>query len=100
MKLQNWSLRSRPWGLLQSPEEQGSCLFGLVVDHPLHQGEKEVITSTVVGRRADCIVTRSGSEYELANPDLVYERLYPEARYRLLARLAACPAPQEELAPV
>jgi len=88
MKLQNWSLRSRPWGLLRSPEEVGSCLYGQVIGHPLHRTGKEALTSTVLGLHADCVVTRSGSEYELAEPDPDYERLFPNARQRLLARLA------------
>ena len=90
MTLQNWSVRSRPWGQLEAPEREGSCLYGLVVGHPRHRDGKEVLTSLVVARHAGHILTKSGSEYDLADPDPDYERLYPEARQRLLARLERC----------
>jgi hypothetical protein len=87
MTLQNWSLRSRPWGAVESPEQEGSCLYGLVIGHPRHRDGKPVLTSPVAARRTHCVVTRSGSEYDLGDPDPAYERLYPGARERLLERL-------------
>ncbi len=87
MKLQNWSVRSRPWGQFESPEQEGSCLYGLIVGHSLHRDGREVLTSRLAGRRANCVVTSSGSEYELGEIDPAYERTYPEARQRLLASL-------------
>ena len=99
MKLQNLSVRSRPWGQFQPPEQEGSCLYGLIVGHPLHRDGKEVLTSSIAARRADCVVTRSGSEYELGEIDPHYERLYPNARQRLLARLEPCSPSPQKLAP-
>jgi hypothetical protein len=90
MMLRNWSLRSRPSGQLESPEQEGSCLYGLIIGHPLHRDGKEVLTSPVAARCANHIVTKSGSEYDLADPDPAYERLYPQARQRLFARLEPC----------
>jgi hypothetical protein len=96
MKLQHWSVRIRPWGQLESPEREGSCLYALVTGHPLHHDGKEVITSPLIARRTNCVVTRSGSEYELGEPDPAYEALFPNALQRLLARLTFLPTREEQ----
>jgi hypothetical protein len=86
-RLERWSLRSRPFGLLQPPEEEDVCLFGVVVGHPCHRDGKEVLTSPVMHYGAKRIVTKSGSEYELGLVDPSYERFFPGAFERLLSRL-------------
>ncbi len=86
-KLHRWSLRSRSLGDWQSPEEVGACLFGIVSGHPRHIDGKEVVTTPLVRCEANRVVTRSGSEYELGSSDPAYERLFPGALQRLLARL-------------
>ena len=86
-KLEHWSLRSRPLGRVQPPEEDGVCLLGFVVGHPRHSDGKEVLTSPVMHYGANRIVTKSGSEYELGLVDPSYERCYPGSRQRLLTRL-------------
>ncbi len=94
MRLEHWSLRSRPYGRWESPEEKGVCLFGHVVGHPLHQDGKEVLTTSILHFGVDCIVTKSGSEYQLGTVDPDYERRYPRALQRLLKVLDKClPAP-------
>jgi hypothetical protein len=98
-RIEHWSLHSRPLGQWQSPEDEGVCLFGSVVGHPRHRDGKEVLTTPVVECRANRIVTRSGSEYELGTADPSYERCYPGAFRRLLARLGQPtpePAPSQE----
>ena len=97
VKLENWSIRSRPLGQLQPPEGAGTCLHGFVIGHPQHQDGKQVFTSLVAARHADRVLTRSGSEYELGETDPDYERLYPSARQRLLARLEPCSEPAQVL---
>ena len=91
-KLQHWSLRSRPLGEWQSPEDDGVCVFGFLMGHPRHCDGKEVLTSRVVRCQDNRIVTKSGSEYELGSPDPSYERSYPGALQRLFARLEQCPS--------
>ena len=90
-RLEHWSLRSRPLGLVQAPEEEDVCLFGVVVGHPRHRDGKEVLTSPVMHYDADRIITKSGSEYELGLVDPSYERCYPGALQRLLSRLEMGP---------
>lgn len=94
MRLERWSLRSRPYGRWESPEEAGVCLFGHVMGHPLHQDGKEVLTTAVLHLGLDCIVTKSGSEYELGTVDPDYEQRYPRAEQRLVRALnQSQPAP-------
>ena len=98
-KLQHWSLRSRDSAGWQSPDEDGTRLFGLVFGHPKHFDGKELITSPVVQCTANRVVTRSGSEYALGPIDPAYERRYPGALQRLLARLGndpMAPAPRRD----
>ncbi len=87
MKLDHWSLRSRPLGRIEPPEVPGVCLFGNVVGHPYHLDGKEVLTTAVLHFGLDCVITKSGSEYELGEIDPAYEMLYPGARERLLQAL-------------
>lgn len=90
-KLQHWSLCSRRSGEWLSPDAEGARIFGLVFGHPRHFDGKELLTSPVVKRAANRIVTRSGSEYALGPIDPAYERRYPGALQRLLARLGNDP---------
>ena len=93
-KLQHWSLRSRTLGEWQSPEQNGVCLFGLVAGHARHQDGKEVMTTPVMRCQANCVVTRSGSAYELGLADPAYELCYPGALQRLRARLQQDGSPE------
>ena len=86
-RLEFWSLRSRPLGRAQPPEKQGVCLLGFVVGHPRHRDGNEILTSPVVHHGANCVVTRSGSEYELGSIDPSYERCFPGALERLITSL-------------
>lgn len=87
MKLEHWSVLSRAQWNLQPPEAEGLSLCGLVQGHPHHADGREVTTSPVIGLTAQRVVTRSGSEYELGQASPTYERLFPNARARLLAKL-------------
>lgn len=87
MRIDHWCIiaRSSPW--LQPPEHERFCLHGVVRGHYRCADGKEVTTSTIVSRRGDRVVTKSGSEYELGPADPMYEALYPNARERMLANL-------------
>ena len=65
--------------------------------HPAHADGKAITTSRLIGRKDRLVVTRSGSEYELGEPDPAYESKFPNARERLLAGLQPC-ADQPKLA--
>ena len=97
-RLEHWSLRSRPLGRIEPPEEDAVCLFGLVAGHQRHRDGKEVLTSAVVYWADNRVVTKSGTEYELGAVDPSYERCYPGALQRLLARLEMAPQEQADLA--
>jgi hypothetical protein len=91
MKLDHWCLISRNAPLLQPPEQERCCLHGIVLGHPRCADGKEITTSLVVSRNGNCVVTKSGNEYELGEVDKVYESLFPNARQRLFAGLRSEP---------
>lgn len=47
----------------------------------------DILTSSPVGKRDDCVVTKSGSHYKLGDVDPEYERLFPNAKKRLFDSL-------------
>lgn len=96
MKVEHWSLRSRPMGRIEPPEMPGVCLHGQVIGHPYHIDGKEVLTTAVLNFGLDTVITKSGSEYELGEVDPAYEKLFPGAEQRLLRALdRAQPKPPE-----
>ena len=90
MKVERWSVVSRTEYGFQPPDSESNCLQGFVTGHPSHADGKAITTSRLVGRNADRVVTRSGSEYELGEPDPAYESQYPNAKERLLEGLKPC----------
>ena len=76
---------------LAPPEQKPQHLFGFVRGHPFHADGKQLRTSRLVYRKDGCVLTRSGSQYELGDPHPDYEAEYPEARQRLLASLPRQP---------
>jgi len=89
MKLERWWVVSRIQGGIVPPEEPGNRLCGVVTGHHRIADGHEVTTSPVLLRRGDRVVTKSGSEYELGQPERVYESVFPGARERLLIKQAA-----------
>ena len=87
MKIDHWCVVSRSTPAFQPPEQDRTCLHGFVRGHPRCADGKEVTTSLLISRQGDRVVTKSGSEYELGDVDVVYETFYPQARERLFARL-------------
>ena len=82
----------------QPPDSESNCLQGFVTGHPSHADGKAITTSRLIGQNAGRIVTRSGSEYELGEPDPAYEAQYPNAKVRLMDSLKPC-ADQPKPAP-
>lgn len=90
MKVERWCVVSRMDYGFQPPDVPGKCLQGLVMGHRLYADGKAITTSRVVHRKGDLVLTRSGSEYELGEPDPRYEAQYPNAKERLLESLEQC----------
>ena len=91
MKLEKWSVVSNAGIALAPPEQGPQYLFGVVHGHPHHADGKQVRTSRLVYRKGGCVVTKSGSNYELGEAHPAYEAEYPDARRRLMAALEVQP---------
>jgi hypothetical protein len=65
------------------------CLEGNVYGHPngKHHDGKFIITSKLIGKRNNLVVTQSGSEYELGEVDSNYEKAFPNAKELLFSQL-------------
>lgn len=85
MKLENWSLiPSKPFAVPVDRERVRLC--GKVYGHPTRPDGALMLTSRVVAVK-DCLVaTKSGSCYELGEPEAEYEARFPNAKQRVLAR--------------
>ena len=80
MKLENWAL-----ALVYNNTFR---LQGTVYGNPKFPDGRGVMTSEVESiTQNNEVVTRSGSVYELGDPDPLYEQLYPNAKERLFDAL-------------
>lgn len=86
MKIERWSMVSRARSH-HAPEIGLFSLCGRVYGHPSFDEGHSIITSAIVKRKGDSIVTESNSVYELGEVDPEYEKLFPNAKERLLAQL-------------
>lgn len=82
------------WGIIPSgspylaPELWKRKLHGILIDPECPEDDDHwITTSSIVGKRGDCIVTNSGSEYLLGEVNPSYERSFPNARERLFNSL-------------
>ena len=85
MKIENWSIVYR--NIYQAPEQQSPCLHKKVYWHPKHKDGTSVITSFIEKEKNGLIITHSGSKYELGEVDSDYEKIYPNAKQRLIDSL-------------
>ena len=90
-QLKNWSYgtsyKITPY---TAPEMVVTQLQGNVYGHPnpkRHPDGKIIVTSAIKGKRNGCVVTHSGSEYELVDVDPQYEKEFPNAYERLMKTL-------------
>ncbi len=100
--IEHWSLTAHPVNFTPlSPEDAETTpmyVLGVAEDHGKM---KDIRTSPIVARvdGEAQVVTRSGSVYGLGEPDADYERIYNNARERLLESLPihrpAAPAPSQ-----
>lgn len=89
IQLKEWSYGTRCSDPYTAPELISTCLSGKVYGHPdpRHCDGKEIVTSRVIGKRNQLVITRSGNEYELLNPAFEYEKNFPNSKERLLNAL-------------
>lgn len=85
MKTQNlseWAVVMDDRNPFLAPELRRQCLSGKRDD------DKTILTSVIVGKAEDgCVVTASGSHYNLLDVLPDYEQHYPDAKNRLLNTL-------------
>jgi len=87
VRLENWSLVTRVSNPYQAPELGVPCLHGLVYGHPKLPDGYEMSSSRVVKTEGEDIITESGTHYELGQIDPEYEKIYPNAKQRLIESL-------------
>jgi len=80
-KLENWSIVFKdPY---QAPECRKSYLQGNIYGREDIEDGKFVTTSSIIKTEDNLVYTKSGSLYELGEPNVEYEKLYPNAKERL-----------------
>lgn len=87
IQLKNWAVASKGKDQYTPPELWVPVLVGNTYGHPKFPEGHEITTSHIKGKRDGCVVTHSGSEYELLDIDPNYEKLYPDAREKLFSTL-------------
>jgi hypothetical protein len=83
-KLENWYLIGRDVDPFKAPEQIKQYLGGEVYGNPNFKDGEIIRTSSIQSIEDGCVVTSSGSKYELGEPDEEYEAIYPGAKERLL----------------
>jgi hypothetical protein len=87
IKIENWSIVEKADNPYQAPELRKQYLRGTVYNHPIKGDGKLVITSSIIKEEDGYIITNSGSIYELGTVDEEYEKLFPDAKNRLIESL-------------
>ena len=84
--INNWFIApdtSEPW---RAPELRKTRLVGVVYGHP-ELADGTFIRTSVIDKVEDgLVVTRSGTRYELMDPDPAYEAAFPNAKGRVLGQ--------------
>ena len=93
--LDNWAVVSRTASPYYPPESGLQCLNGNATGHPKHPNEVWVgmSTSPIIGRCGDFVLTQSGNLYSLGTVAADYEKVYSDAKKRLMESLPEMPEP-------
>lgn len=75
------------------PDIPCTGISGKIYGHPGFEDGHEIITSEIVGKKGNCVVTKSGSLYELDEPSPKYQEAFPDALKQLLDSLPEISAP-------
>lgn len=87
VRIENWSVGCPYTDPYKAPELQTMCLMGNVYGHPRFEDGHFVHTSAMESTNRGFIKTYSGTTYRLGKIDPKYEKLYPNAKRRLIATL-------------
>jgi len=90
-RLEQWEYGAVSAAWFSLPENSTQVLRGVVYGHPRHADGTFITTSEVVGRRGGYIVTRSGSEYELGEPNGGWLKAMSSSSERLIRSLPELP---------
>jgi len=79
MRIENWSIMIHDsWNQeYQTPELFKSSWLGKIYDHPDHEDGECIITSSIKGFERNCILTASGSKFEIGKINPRYLDKYP-----------------------
>lgn len=87
MRIEAWSVVWSESDPYSPPEMKTQHLSGNVYGHNRFYDGTGITTTAIVAVSGGRVVTRSGSEYELGDPEPEYEAAYPNAKQRLLGTL-------------
>jgi len=97
LNMENWSV-VYSGDEYTAPEMRIPILRGDVIGHPKLGDAKGITTTRIIGKRGENVVVKSGKEYILGVVESEYEKLYPNAKERLLKSLPEIP--EEKMTPV
>lgn len=86
-RLEDWAIITTEQNPLLAPKLLAKCLTGKLYNHPKFDDGVNVTTSAFTAQTDGCVVTNSGSIYELGAINPEYEELYPNTRTRLFDTL-------------
>ncbi len=86
-RIDNWAIVYAPISPYHAPELHAQRLTGHVVGSDHFTDGMHITTSSIVATKDGKVITKSGSEYELGTIDPIYEKMYPNARKRLIESL-------------
>lgn len=86
-RLERWYVGTMDADPYKAPEQMSMRLFGNVHNDWRFLTGEPIHTSAIRGKCGDCVVTKSGTHYELGEVDPGYEHAYPGARERLFKTL-------------
>lgn len=84
--INNWSVTPDTSEPYLAPELRKSRLVGVVYGHPELEDGTFIRTSVIDKVENGLVVTRSGTRYELVDPDPAYEAAFPNAKARVLGQ--------------
>lgn len=85
--INDWAVVESPHDMYTAPELVRQYLNGVPVADERFTPGQVVTTSSLAGKRAGCVVTKSGSLYQLGAVRAEYAAKFPDAEARLLKTL-------------
>jgi hypothetical protein len=85
--IESWSIVSSEENPYTAPELRARCLHGTVYNHPRFPDGEAIMTSSIMRKDGDIVITFSGTRYKLGDINPEYEQTFPGARERFLKSL-------------